>query len=296
MSQRQITNLISYEHPLLSAEFFPPKSDEAVKQLSKTATRLSALKPDFVSVTYGAGGSTRDKSARVSSLMKEKHRLNVMPHFTCVGATKEELGTNIDAFHAEGYRNIMALRGDPPKDSDAFVATQGGFEHAADLVAFIHNRHPDICIGVAGYPEKHPEAPSLDRDLDHLKSKVEAGAGFITTQLFFDNAVFYDFVEKVRQRGIMLPIIPGIMPVLATAQVKRIAQLCGSTLPAELEDALDKAGDDKEAVREIGTNWARKQLLDLLDNDIAGIHLYILNKADVALDLMKAFRERHPHK
>lgn len=293
MSQQRITDLLSSEQPLLSVEFFPPKSDEALETLSNTAKQLKLLKPDFVSVTYGAGGSTRDKSARISSLMKNDRELNVMPHFTCVGANKEELAANIDAFHAEGYRNIMALRGDTPQDSETFVATEGGFKHASDLVSFIADRHPDICIGVAGYPEKHPEAPNLDSDLDNLKIKVDAGAAFITTQLFFDNTVFYAFVEKVRANGITLPIIPGLMPAVATKQIQRIAKLCGSTLPSALQEQLEKAGDNKALVKRVGLDWTRTQLLDLLDNNVEGIHLYALNKADIAIDLMKAFRSRH---
>lgn len=294
MTQQRITDLLSSERSLLSVEFFPPKSDEALETLSNTAKQIKPLNPDFVSVTYGAGGSTRDKSARVSSLMKNEYGLHVMPHFTCVGANKEELAANIDAFHAEGYRNIMTLRGDAPQDSDTFVATEGGFNHASDLVAFISERHPDICMGVAGYPEKHPEAPSLDSDLEHLKIKVDAGAAFITTQLFFDNTAFYAFVEKVRAIGITIPILPGLMPAVATKQIQRITKLCGANLPSALQSQLEKAGDDKAAVKEIGLDWTRTQLLDLLDNNVQGIHLYALNKADIAIDLMKAFRSCHP--
>ena len=275
-------------------EFFPPKTEEAVEALAESAAQVIPQKPDFVSVTYGAGGSTRDKSTRVSSIMKDQLGLNVMPHFTCVGASQAELGESIDAFYEAGYRNIMTLRGDPPKGSEAFVAHKGGFKYACELVSFIANRHPEICMGVAGYPEKHPEAPSLEADLEHLRIKVDCGAAFITTQLFFDNQVFYDFVEKARAKGISIPIIPGLMPVLATNQIKRIASMCGSRLPVALERELEKAGEDAEAVSAIGAAWAKEQLIDLLKNGVPGVHLYALNRAQVALDLMATFRQRHP--
>ena len=293
-AQTRITDLLEQKAPLLSVEFFPPKSEEAVSELASSAASLIPLKPDFVSVTYGAGGSTREKSARISALMKDELGLNVMPHFTCVGATKEELRESIDAFYEEGYRNIMTLRGDPPKDQSTFVVTEGGFEYASDLVAFIEEQHPDICIGVAGYPEKHPEASCMDDDLKHLKIKVDSGTSFITTQLFFDNEVYYRFVDQARAIGIELPIVPGLMPVLATAQIKRITQLCGSNLPDTLAKELEKAGDDTTAVREIGANWAEEQLKDLLKNNVPGVHLYALNKSDVALQLMESFRKIHP--
>lgn len=290
MSQQRIDSLLAEKGQLLSVEFFPPKSEDAIEPLVASAAELKPLEPDFVSVTYGAGGSTRDRSARVSAAMHQELNLSVMPHLTCVGASRDELAETIDTIYDEGYRNIMALRGDPPKDSPTFVVAKDGFAHASDLVSFIKERHADICIGVAGYPEKHPESPSLDTDLDHLKTKVDAGACFITTQLFFDNRAYYEFVEKASARGITIPIFPGLMPVLSTKQIKRIASLCGSTLPAALESELEKAGEDADAVREIGFAWAREQLLDLQKNGVPGVHLYALNRSDAAINLMQAFR------
>lgn len=172
LKQKPIVELLASDHPTLSVEFFPPKSQEGVEALVESASQVASRKPDFVSVTYGAGGSTRDLSASVSERMKNEVGLQVMPHLTCVGSTKEELASILDGFHLDGYRNIMALRGDPPKGQEAFVRTEGGFSHASDLVAFIKSRHPDICLGIAGYPEKHPEAPSLDSDLEDRKSVV----------------------------------------------------------------------------------------------------------------------------
>lgn len=288
--QQRIDTLLQASSPLLSLEFFPPKSDEAIDRLTESAVALQPFQPDFVSVTYGAGGSTRERSAVVSERMQNDMGFNVMPHLTCVGATREEIGEIVDDFYEQGYRNIMALRGDPPKDQESFVVTEGGFAHASDLVAFIRDRHPDICIGVAGYPEKHPESPSLDRDLEMLKLKVDAGASFITTQLFFDNRHYFDFVDRARALGITIPIFPGIMPVIATKQIQRIVSLCGASLPAALESALQAAGDDESKVRQIGADWARGQLEDLLANGVPGVHLYALNRSDAAIDLMQAFR------
>jgi len=291
LKQKPIVELLASDHPTLSVEFFPPKSQEGVETLVESAARIASRKPDFVSVTYGAGGSTRDLSASVSERMKNEVGLQVMPHLTCVASTKEELASILDGFHLDGYRNIMALRGDPPKGQEAFVRTEGGFSHASDLVAFIKSRHPDICLGIAGYPEKHPEAPSLDSDLDALKIKADAGGSFITTQLFFDNSVFYRYMEKVRSRGILLPIVPGIMPVLSLKQIKRITQLCQSRLPESLENQLSQVESDPEAVQRIGVEWASAQIKDLLSNGIPGIHIYALNKASSAIELIDAARK-----
>ncbi len=290
--QEPITTLLSAGRPLLSVEFFPPKSAESVDTLIDAAQRISACDPDFVSVTYGAGGSTRDLSATVSRRMKNEVGLNVMPHFTCVGSDRAELGDIIDEFYAEGYRNIMALRGDAPQGQTEFPVTKGGFKYASDLVAFIQQRYPNICMGVAGYPEKHPEATSLESDLDALKIKTDAGASFITTQLFFENDAYFDYVEKVRERGIDLPVVPGIMPVLALKQIKRITQLCQSELPRSLESKLSQVEDNPAAVREIGVQWASDQIAELLDRGAPGVHIYALNKAESAIQLINEARSR----
>jgi len=288
--QQLITDLLSRKQPLLSVEFFPPKSAESVDKLLKAAQVISASRPDFVSVTYGAGGSTRDLSATVSKRMKDDVGLQVMPHFTCVGSTREELGEIVDEFYDEGYRNIMALRGDPPQGQTAFQVTEGGFKYASDLVAFIKERHPDMCLGIAGYPEKHPEAASIESDLDALKIKADAGGSFITTQLFYENEAYFRFVDQVRARGIDLPIIPGIMPVLSLKQIKRITQLCHSELPQELESQLSQVQNDPDAVRRIGVEWARNQIGELIERGAPGVHIYALNKAKSAVELINAAR------
>lgn len=294
--QAYISDLLKGDEPLLSVEFFPPKSEKSVDTLIETAQRINTVKPDFASITYGAGGSTRSLSADVSKRMKDEIGLNIMPHLTCVGADRAQLGEIVDEFYNEGYRNIMTLRGDPPKGQEQFVAQKGGFAYASNLVEFIHNRYPDICMGVAGYPEKHPEAPSIEDDIEKLKIKVDAGAAFITTQLFFDNDLYYRYVEIVRNKGIDLPIVPGIMPVLAFKQIKRIAELSHAVLPQELENKLAAVEGDAEAVRQVGVEWARAQMADLLEQGVPGIHLYALNKAQSAIDLLSSFRKSIPSK
>lgn len=290
MSQTPISQLFSADQPLLSVEFFPPKTEEALDKLVESADDLAFYQPDFVSVTYGAGGSTRDRSAKACQLLRDEHEFNIMPHLTCVGASRDELAETINSLYASGYRNIMALRGDPPKDSNSFVVAENGFAYASDLVAFIKELHPDISIGVAGYPEKHPEATDLATDLRHLKTKVDAGASFITTQLFFDNADLYRFLEEADKLDISVPVIPGIMPVLSVKQVKRITSMCGSKLPPELESHLNQASDDPDLVRQIGIRWATEQIQDLLEMGLPGVHLYALNRSDIATELMSAFR------
>ena len=270
---------------LRSIEFFPPKDEAGVEALRQTAAGLKSIAPDFVSVTYGAGGTTRERTAQVSRLLRQEIGFTVMPHLTCVGHTRAELNEVADQLHAGGYRNIMTLRGDPPKGQTEFVPDKDGLRYASDLVALLKSRHPDFCLGVGGYPEKHPEAPSLEVDLDNLKRKVDAGAGFITTQLFFDNAVYYRFVEKCRARGITVPIVPGIMPVLSLKQVKRFTEMCGTHLPQQLVTRLEVAAENADVVEMMGLDWALDQIRGLLANGAPGYHLYIMNRAKSALAL-----------
>jgi methylenetetrahydrofolate reductase (NADPH) len=281
-----ISDLFSQKpHPLRSLEFFPPKDDTGVEALRQTAATLKRIAPDFVSVTYGAGGSTRDRTAQVSRLLREEFGFTVMPHLTCVGHSRAELNVIADQLHAGGYRNIMTLRGDPPKGDTAFQPAPDGLRYASELVALLKARHADFCLGVGGYPEKHPEAPSLEADLDNLKRKVDAGAGFITTQLFFDNAVYYRFVDQCRARGINIPIVPGIMPVLSLKQIKRFTEMCGAHLPAKLIKRLEAAGDHPEVVEALGIEWALTQIRELLAQGAPGYHLYIMNRAKSGLAL-----------
>jgi methylenetetrahydrofolate reductase (NADPH) len=272
-------------HPLRSLEFFPPKDEAGVAALRETALTLKRVAPDFVSVTYGAGGSTRERTAQVSRILREEIGFTVMPHLTCVGHSRFELNDIADQLHAGGYRNIMALRGDPPRGDTTFRPAPDGLRHANELVALLKARHPDLCLGVGGYPEKHPEAPSPEVDLDNLKRKVDAGACFVTTQLFFDNTLYYRFVERCRARGIGVPIVPGIMPVHSLKQIKRFTEMCGAHLPARLITRLEAAGDHPEVVETIGIDWALNQIRDLLAHGAPGYHLYILNRAKSGLAL-----------
>lgn len=280
-----ISSLFGADRPLRSLEFFPPKNDDGVAALRATAEALHHIAWDFVSVTYGAGGSTRDMTAKVSAILKDDLGFTVMPHLTCVGHSQVELHAHAENLHAAGFRNIMALRGDPPKGETTFKSAPDGLSHANELVKLLKEQHPDFCLGVAGYPEKHQEATSFEADLDNLKRKVDTGADFITTQLFFDNTIYYRFVEKCRARGITVPIVPGIMPVLSLPQIKRIATLSGAALPDQLARRLEVAAENPEVVEIIGVDWALGQIRGLVANHAPGYHLYILNRARAALAL-----------
>ena len=282
---RCISDLFVQKRPVRSLEFYPPKDDAGVEALRAAAATLKRMEPDFVSVTYGAGGTTRDRTAQVSALLKNEFGFTVMPHLTCVGHSGTELGEIADRIYASGFRNIMTLRGDPPKGSAEFKPAADGLRNANELVTLLKSRHRDFCLGVAGYPEKHPEAPSLDADLANLKRKVDAGAAFVTTQLFFDNTLYYRFVERCRAAGIDVPIVPGIMPVLSLKQIQRFTQMCGATLPKQLITRLEVAAENPDVTETIGIDWALTQIRGLLANGAPGYHLYILNRARGALAL-----------
>lgn len=282
---RPISELLAQKRAVRSLEFFPPKDEQGVEALRQTATVLQRITPDFVSVTYGAGGSTRERTAQVSRLLREEIGFTVMPHLTCVGHSRDELNGVADQLHTGGYRNIMTLRGDPPKGQTEFVPYKDGLRYGSDLVALLKARHPDFCLGVGGYPEKHPEAPTAAQDLDALKRKVDAGASFVTTQLFFDNDIYYRFADQCRARGITVPIVPGIMPVLSLKQIRRFTEMCGATLPEKLIKRLEAAGDTADIVETVGIEWALTQIRDLLARGAPGYHLYIMNRAKSALAL-----------
>jgi methylenetetrahydrofolate reductase (NADPH) len=282
---RSIAELFAQKRPLRSLEFFPPKDDPGVEALRATASALKRMNPDFVSVTYGAGGTTRDRTAQVSAMLRNEFGFTVMPHLTCVGHSRAELGEIADRIHGSGFRNIMTLRGDPPKGATEFKVATDGLRNANELVTLLKQRQPDFCLGVAGYPEKHPEALSLEADLTHLRRKVDAGAAFVTTQLFFDNSVYYRFVEKCRAAGIDVPIVPGIMPVLSLKQIQRFTQMCGASLPKQLITRLEVAAENTDVLETIGIDWALTQIRGLLANGAPGYHLYILNRARGALAL-----------
>ena len=282
---RPISELFAQGRPLRSLEFFPPKDEAGAEALRQTAAALRRIDPDFVSVTYGAGGSTQELTAQVSSLLRSEFGFTVMPHLTAVNHTRAEVSAVAEGHYARGIRNIMALRGDLPNGMPAATAFKDGLHFGSDIVALLKEMHPDLCLGVAGYPEKHPEAPSFEADLVNLRRKVDAGASFITTQLFFDNASYYGFVDRCRAAGIGVPIVPGIMPVLSLRQATRITGLCGASLPDRLIRRVEAAGDQPEIVEALGVDWALTQIRDLLDHGAPGYHLYILNRARSALTL-----------
>jgi methylenetetrahydrofolate reductase (NADPH) len=280
--------LIEAKRPFVSLEFFPPKEREAWAGFFEVVERLLPVRPLFVSVTYGAGGSTHAHTLEIVSRLKTAYGLEPMAHLTCVGASKEKIRGFLDGLAAAGVDNVLALRGDPPKGQEQFVPDSEDFQHASDLVAFIRREYPGLAIGVAGYPECHPEAPSARADLDFLRRKIALGGDFTVTQLFFDNDCYFAFVDKVRQMGVTVPIVPGVLPVMSLASVKRLASLCGASLPpaylAELE-AADAAGGPA-AVAEVGIVHARKQAQDLIDRGAPGVHLYTLNKAEAVLSIV----------
>ncbi len=270
--------------PLVSVEFFPPKNEAGLATLNQAAVDLRALDPDFVSVTCGAGGTAAGPTLDVCTKLLDQGYRSVMPHCTCVGRSRGEVLDSIDQMIANGFDNIMALRGDPPRGEKQFKPAPDGFHYAAELVAALRHRHPTVCMGVAGYPEKHPEAASLAEDLRRLKEKVDAGADFVTTQLFLDNQVYFEFVETCRSAGIMVPILPGLLPILSLEQITRMRSFCDFRVPERLLRNLDAAQGDAEKMERIGLHWTVDQISELVAGGAPGIHLYLLNRAKTAFD------------
>ena len=263
-------------------EFFPPKTEAAQNNFHKGAVELTGLMPGFVSVTCGAGGSAAGPTLEISKQLRSLGYGTVMPHCTCVGMSRAELIRSTDEIVAQGFQNIMALRGDPPRGEKVFKPAANGFRYAAELVAFLRERHPQLCIGVAGYPEKHPESESLEDDIRYLKEKVDAGADFITTQLFLHNHVYFDFVEKCRVAGIAVPVIPGLLPIISLEQIRRMKTFCEFHVPDVLLKNLEAAQNDPVKMERIGLYWAIEQISELIEGGAPGIHLYLLNRAQTA--------------
>jgi methylenetetrahydrofolate reductase (NADPH) len=282
----KISALLRKGHPLFSFEFFPPKNEEDVAHLLSTARTLKTLNPDYISVTWGAGGGTRRKTLDIVSTIKNEIGIETMAHLTCVGAGRPEIDEILEDIHRRGVENILALRGDPPKGTTTFVAHTEGFLHADELVAHIR-RKTDVCLGVAGYPEGHPESPHLDQDLDHLKRKVDNGADFIVTQLFFHTGDFLRFRDKAFARGIRQPIVAGIMPITNVGQVKRFTTLCGAKIPGPLREALERVQDNADAVIQLGIDHATHQCRDLIAAGVAGIHFYTLNRSHSTEEILR---------
>ena len=289
----RIEEIIATRGPTFSVEFFPPKTPEATEQLYETARELRKLELDFVSVTYGAGGSTREGTVEIARALKDEIGFETMAHLSCVGETTEGLAQTLDQIEAAGIENVFALRGDPPRGQADFVQPEGGLGSAAELAEFIAAGW-DFGIGGACFPEVHPEAPDLDTDLAYLKTKVEAGAGFLITQLFFDNQVYFDFVRAARARGIEVPIVPGVIPVASFAQTKRICELCDATIPPPLEAAFQAVEGDSEREFELGIAYAAQQCAELLIAGAPGIQFYALNRAPATRAVLAALRASRP--
>ncbi len=278
----KLTEIFANQKQSFSFEFFPPKTPEAEQQLYAAAAELKALKPTFVSVTYGAMGTTRENSIRIAEHIKTKLGLDVASHITCVGNTRAEIDQLLKELKAKGIQNLVALRGDPPKGETEFKPVAGGFRYASELVAHIRSR-PDFSdwfsIAVAGYPEGHPETKTREKNWDYLSDKVRQGADAVITQLFFSNSDFFRFEEECRKRGVKVPLVAGIMPITNGKQIERFSQMCGASIPQQMHDAIVKYGDDNESITQFGIDYASKQCEELIRHGIAGIHFYTLNKS-----------------
>ncbi len=269
----------------LSFEVFPPVREGNLESLYKAIEELGKLKPDFISVTYGAGGSTRDMSIEIASKVKNGFREEVLAHLTCVQSTKDDIARILDEFRQAGIENILALRGDPPQGTETFVKTEGGFGYASELVEFIRSRD-DFSVGVAGYPEGHIETPDLEADLRNLKKKVDAGADFIVSQLFFDNDVFYRFRDRAMKIGIAVPILPGVFPIMNYKQMIRCISLSNASVPKKLEEKMARLQDKPAETEKYGVEYAVKQADDLVRNEVRGLHIYSMNRSGPAIRIV----------
>ena len=274
----KICDVFSAGKRCISFEFFPPRTDQGMDSLFRAIERLKCYRPDYVSVTYGAGGSTRDKTMEMVTRIKEETGLEVMCHVTCVAQAKEEVHGVLDRLKLGGIENVLALGGDPPKEWDNFAPAEGGFHGAAALIPYIR-RNFSFGIAAACFPEGHPEAPDLESDTAHLKEKVDAGAEFVVTQLFYDNRDYFEFMERFEKSGMRVPVVAGVLPILNTAQVRRFTALCGAKIPPELDRQLEKYAEDDEGARELGVEYATRQVEELWRSGVAGIHFYTLNRS-----------------
>jgi methylenetetrahydrofolate reductase (NADPH) len=290
----RIDEIIAGKRPTFSVEFSPPRSPEGEKALFETARQLRELEPDFVSVTYGAGGSTRDGTVEITRALKDDLGFETMAHLSCVGETTEGLSVTLDKIAAVGIENVFALRGDPPRGQSDFEQPAGGLGSAAELARFIEAGPWDFSLGGACFPEVHPEAPDLATDLAYLKQKVESGASFLITQLFFDNQVYFDFVAAAREAGIDVPILAGVIPVGSFAQTQRICELCEASIPPALEEAFQATEGDEDREFELGVAYAAQQASELLIAGAPGIHFYALNKAPATRAVLGSLKASKP--
>lgn len=278
----KITDILNSPEPTISFEVFPPKQEAGLESVKAAAGAIAAMRPSFMSVTYGAGGSTSKLTVEVASDITNLHGVPVLPHLTCVASTKEHVRDMLRQIRENNIDNIMALRGDLPKDG----VICNDYKHASDLIADIRSIDPDICIGGACYPEGHIECEHKSDDINFLKLKVDAGCNFLTTQMFFDNNIFYNFLYRIKDKGINVPVLPGIMPITTAKQLSRSVALSGTNVPDRFRAIVDKFGDNPEAMRQAGIVYATEQIVDLIANGVNHVHVYSMNKPDVAKDII----------
>jgi methylenetetrahydrofolate reductase (NADPH) len=285
--------LAGADEPVFSFEFFPPKTDEGWRNLREALEDLRAFEPDFASVTYGAGGSTRGRTIEVTKWLKQDLGIEAMAHLSCVGASRGELIEILNGVAAAGIDNVLALRGDPPRGETDWQPHPGGLHYSTELAALIRETHP-FCIGAACFPEVHPQAPDLAHDLRFLREKVDSGATFLITNLFLDNEFYFRFVEEARAAGIDVPIIPGIMPITNAGQIKTMTEMCGASIPQALLEALEWRGEDRDAVIQLGVSYATLQCAELLARGAPGIHFYTLNRSPATRAILSALKLLRP--
>ncbi len=285
----KISELLSEDKVSLSMEVFPPKTTTSFENVQKAVKEIASLKPDFMSVTYGAGGGTSKHTVQFAHDIKDEYGVSSIAHLTCVSSTKETVENQIKLMKDSGIENVLALRGDIPTDPD--FKMPGEFHYASDLVHEIKRIAPDMCIGGACYPEGHPDAANKEEDIKHIKEKVDAGCEFLTTQMFFDNSIFYNYIYRLRDAGIKVPVIAGIMPITKKNQVERSIQLSGSCVPARFKAIVDKFGDNPAKMQQAGIAYATDQIIDLIANGINHIHIYTMNNPEVAAGIQKNLSE-----
>jgi len=279
----KISQLLKAKKPVISFEIFPPKPTYSLETIFRTLDELEELHPDFISVTYGAGGGNRERTVEIAAKVKQDYKIEALAHLTCVGHSRTEIGGIAEALTNEGIKNILALRGDYP---EGMPKKDGDFSHALDLIKYLRTKD-HFSIGAAAYPEGHPETTPAEKDLDYLQEKVEAGVDYLITQMVFDNRYIYEFQEELARIGVDCPVLVGVMPIFNAGQIKRISTLCGATIPSELSSLLDKYSDSPEDMEKVGIEFASRQIRDLLNNGVRGVHLYTMNKGKQAREIMK---------
>jgi methylenetetrahydrofolate reductase (NADH) len=289
----RIDEILEHRRPVFSFEFFPPRTEEGQRTLGLTLGQLHFDRPDFVSMTYGAGGATRNSTVELTKWIKQDLGIEAMAHLSCVGEPTERLIELLEEIQDAGVDNVLALRGDPPRGETEWRPHPGGLRYSVELIRLIAERF-DFCVGAACFPEVHPDAPDRESDLRYAREKQDAGAAFLITQLFFDNELYFDFVEQARAAGITVPIVPGIMPITNYGQIKRFTEMCGASIPGELERELNGRADDPEAVAELGVAYATLQCSDLLARGAPGVHFYTLNRSPATRAILAALRAAHP--